>query len=328
MYFPQNIYNRLGNKTTLIVFVLVPLIFVFIFFGFSRHQASRSQEIKTITAQTGDTSHDVTIDSDQDGLKDWEEDMHHTDPHSPDTDNDGTNDADEIAQSRDPRKAGPNDTQIQKTFGVLALDELPPATQTITQQLAEILGKDFLIQKLKNPNLQIDPEIIANKMATVATSRATTLVKTITREQIIIIPDSSREAVQNYLETSNAIFVSSFGNLKKENGVAQAYMDALENKDNSRLDDIAPTLRAYDVFLAHTKKIPVPEYLVSIHLDYLTATIKEEEAIRKIKDSKNDPMLGVVGLGELLGTTKQFEELSKQYKRLYQHKGIVAQSSQ
>ena len=47
----------------------------------------------------------MSIDSDNDGLPDWKENLYGTNPHKADTDDDGTNDADEIAQNRDPLKA-------------------------------------------------------------------------------------------------------------------------------------------------------------------------------------------------------------------------------
>ncbi len=45
------------------------------------------------------------IDSDQDGLPDWQEVLYGTDPHKADTDGDGTPDGEEIKLNRDPLKA-------------------------------------------------------------------------------------------------------------------------------------------------------------------------------------------------------------------------------
>src|SRR2546423_718695 len=48
-------------------------------------------------------------DSDNDGLKDWEETLWKTDPHNPDTDGDGTPDGQEVKEGRNPSVKGPND---------------------------------------------------------------------------------------------------------------------------------------------------------------------------------------------------------------------------
>ncbi len=46
-----------------------------------------------------------SIDSDNDGLANWQETLYGTDPQNPDTDNDGTTDGQEVAELRDPLKA-------------------------------------------------------------------------------------------------------------------------------------------------------------------------------------------------------------------------------
>lgn len=50
-----------------------------------------------------------TRDSDNDGLPDWEENLYRSNIYVPDTDGDGTTDGDEVAQGRNPVKAGPDD---------------------------------------------------------------------------------------------------------------------------------------------------------------------------------------------------------------------------
>ncbi len=49
------------------------------------------------------------LDTDGDGLPDWQEIITNTDPHNTDTDRDGTTDAKELELDRDPAVAGPND---------------------------------------------------------------------------------------------------------------------------------------------------------------------------------------------------------------------------
>ena len=51
----------------------------------------------------------VTLDSDRDGLKDWEELLWKTDKTNADTDGDGTSHGEELALGRDPRKKGSGD---------------------------------------------------------------------------------------------------------------------------------------------------------------------------------------------------------------------------
>ena len=91
------------------------------------------------------------LDSDNDGLKDWEETLWKTDPNNKDTDADGTTDGDEIATNRDPLTPGPNDksgkevkiqpvagkTDYMKEFGV----------NTETEALGRKIYIDYLTLK-------------------------------------------------------------------------------------------------------------------------------------------------------------------------------------
>lgn len=60
-------------------------------------------------------------DSDNDGLKDWEEELWQTDPQNPDTDTDGTPDGEEVAKNRDPRLKAPDDELREEDYRTLAL---------------------------------------------------------------------------------------------------------------------------------------------------------------------------------------------------------------
>lgn len=59
---------------------------------------------------TGNPQQADQVDTDGDGLKDWEEDLWQTDRNKTDTDADGTSDGAEIEARRDPTKAGPDDS--------------------------------------------------------------------------------------------------------------------------------------------------------------------------------------------------------------------------
>lgn len=54
------------------------------------------------------TTEDFLSDTDNDGLKKWQENLWHTDPNNPDSDGDGTNDGVEVANNRDPLKRPPD----------------------------------------------------------------------------------------------------------------------------------------------------------------------------------------------------------------------------
>src|SRR3990167_7988543 len=91
--------------------IIMPLILVTILGGgwwFFPNTQKHPIENK-IAAADNDAWKILSSDSDNDGLKDWEELLWKTDPRNPDTDGDGTTDNEEILAKRDPRKPGPDD---------------------------------------------------------------------------------------------------------------------------------------------------------------------------------------------------------------------------
>ncbi len=82
---------------------------LFLFFGgeaMRRKTADAPQKEIVSGAVRGKNSQK---DSDNDGLKDWEEVLWKTDPQNPDTDGDGTPDGEEVKLGRDPTIPAPGD---------------------------------------------------------------------------------------------------------------------------------------------------------------------------------------------------------------------------
>src|SRR3990167_5885058 len=92
--------------------IIIPLICISLtagawwFFANKQKQVPAENRIAAADNNAGGT---LSQDSDNDGLKDWEEALWKTDAHNPDTDGDGTTDNHEILAKRDPRKPGPDD---------------------------------------------------------------------------------------------------------------------------------------------------------------------------------------------------------------------------
>jgi hypothetical protein len=81
----------------------------------------------------------VLPDTDQDGIKDWEELLRGTDVHDPDTDGDGSLDGAETAVSRDPLKPGPDDA-VTPTPGSTTPDFSKVAT--VSDNLTETVSQN------------------------------------------------------------------------------------------------------------------------------------------------------------------------------------------
>jgi len=134
-----------SKKFIIALSLAVFLVLVAIAFSYIKPSGTRYDNDNLVAANA--TSSLTTIDSDHDGLPDWEEALYGTDPHNPDTDGDGTPDGEEIKEGRDPLKANtapkgakPNDYIDPK---IIAQDQ---AISTVDQNLnaTEKMARDLI----------------------------------------------------------------------------------------------------------------------------------------------------------------------------------------
>ncbi len=311
----QKIYDRQGIGAAPIVFALIPLLLFGGFFIFSQWHNVQIVDNKPIIVSQDTAQGNINVDSDNDGLKDWEEQIYGTDPHNPDTDGDGTKDGDEIAQGRDPLKPGPNDLLTKKTSITTSSPASGNDKPTLTQKLAEVFGQDYLLNLIHNPKEQPDLDAIADKMAQVAVNGSTSRIPPTSVNDITVSHDTSKATIQEYITQTNNLILRFFP--KNEKDPMLIFKEALEQNNLSILDTLDKRIQSYDIFLVEIKKIPVPNDFISLHLRFINTTVKEREAITNIRDAKNDMVLGLIGVQELDNTAKEFMELQKQYTDLH-----------
>lgn len=81
-------------------------------------------------SETASTTELQAVDTDGDGLPDFEERLRGTDLEKPDTDGDGTSDGEEVALGRNPKKAGLGDT-FETSFRVVEQSRIPDKPITV-----------------------------------------------------------------------------------------------------------------------------------------------------------------------------------------------------
>lgn len=131
----------------LITLLIAGGIFIFLKNGTVKTENDKSSG-KTLTQKTEiekTKTEEINRDSDNDGLKDWEEVLWKTNPQNPDTDNDGTKDGQEIKENRNPLAKGPDD-QLSKVPGTNGENSILSPESPLT--LTEVMGRQFLSEYL------------------------------------------------------------------------------------------------------------------------------------------------------------------------------------
>jgi len=145
----KNFFKKLPLKTILVASFLAISLILFIG-AYSKKGAFSKINILGVKETTIESQEK---DSDNDGLKDWEEDIYGTDPLNSDTDNDGFLDGEEVSSGHNPLVKAPGDKQV---FYPLPLGESYNVTSKLFADIETIL-EAYLIQK--SEYLNDHPEI-------------------------------------------------------------------------------------------------------------------------------------------------------------------------
>lgn len=262
------------------------------------------------------------IDSDNDGLYDWQEVLFNTDKNNPDTDRDGTKDGDEIKQNRDPLKPGPNDKIENKDLSQISKDFKFKKPENLTDKFALALAKQ-IIENTNNPQELLDisekdlekkisKEKLANDLLTMASKDFGNLFsfKEIKDEDLIIVNDSIK-AKKEYFNQYNKITKDAFNNISEEE-----IKNLFENLQNQNPQNFFQNQKILQKIIASYKKaikyfyfIKVPESLKELHKEKIKLMIVTKTIFEKISDYENDPFGALIAI-------KTFDKIGSQSKKI------------
>ena len=275
-------------------------------------------------------------DSDNDGLKDWEEELYKTDLHNPDTDGDGYLDGEEVAAGTNPLIKAPGDKLV---FYPLPLgDRYNITKKVLSEDVINSMLDSYLAQKGEyiNDHPEIDsPETFAAliKQSTIETMsrRALSGIDPILLEEaqqtisempeifniniadgdIKISEDSSPEAIKLYLSQIASIFNSDTFFLQEQS--FNILISALENNDFVQLDQL---IKQNDDKIEELKKIVVPSSWKENHKKRLKYTVLIRNIFVSFRDFQNDPIKAYLAFQELEKFTDKWNNLVEETKNL------------
>ena len=255
-------------------------------------------------------------DSDNDGLKDWEEILLGTDPRNSDTDGDETTDGKEADLGRNPLVKGPKDsTKITSSNSTAIENDLTPTDK---------LARDFFARymELRQVGLSQDKQSQQELVGQVLKSGIVLAVpKTYELKYMLVIPDDSKEAVKKYGNDVGAVFKKYINsNTKNEMVIAK---ESVDKEDPNLLKEIDPIISIYKNILTELLKIKTPKSLNENHIDMINSisTLKfSAESLRKID---TDALAGVQGTSIWLGAATILNKTFNTIKNSFSTNGIT-----
>ncbi|MDP2593111.1 MAG: hypothetical protein Q8P52_00460 [bacterium] len=298
-------------KNILRALLLIVIVFLFVWLAQSKNDILVTAEKKT------DVPAFVTSDSDNDGLKDWEEELWGTDPFNPDTDGDGTSDGDEIREGRDPTKPAPGDElskeEIEKKVNVEVETDLNATEKFAREFFATYVGD----KSGQNQNPIYDTTL----GGVLISSNIISNIKEYTAKDIKITSSRSVSTLKSY---GNA-----FGKALKESTPEGAehelliYQRAIEGDDPSELENLKIIVDGYNDLQSRLLNITVPINAVSAHIRFINSITLLMVSLESMTQSFNDPVGALQGIKYYPTAAEAMTTATKDLKTLFSQNGIV-----
>lgn len=268
-----------SNKVAVFFVVLTLIVAGTIALSVKNKQPSSENAEKAAFLTTEQTTEVNTIDADNDGLLDWEEELRLSDPTNPDTDGDGDLDGAEVSQGRDPIVAGPDDDFAKTSAARLAA--LEPIYEdyeegTLTAQLAS----NFLLNYAEHGGSEsysttLEPQLAAQLAADVD---ALTDISSDYDTQDILTFAYDAEKVHNY--------GNEFAVIQKE--LLERLVSTNTSNPSTYLEGLADV---YADIAYKLTNIAVPYPLLTVHLAAANNIARVGRAIHEINaNERTDPV--------------------------------------
>ena len=233
-------------------------------------------------------------DSDNDGLKDWEELTWKTDPCIPDTDKDGYLDGEEVSAGYNPLLASPGDKLPEQKVAERSLPK------NLTQELAKSLAQKTVegqIAPMEDENdfssLDVNyPVISAAIQEIVSDSLNEFILPEITDEEIVVSDNNSSEAVNVYAQNmarmirQKADEIQVVGSEKYESET-QLFYEAINSGDYTEIEKY---VRFYNELYQELKRIPTPNSFKDLHKEQLGIFWIMGNIYKAIGQTSEDPI--------------------------------------
>lgn len=276
------------------------------------------------------TATEIDKDSDDDGLKDWEESLWKTDPNNPDTDKDGTSDYTEIKDNRNPlvaSKSGKDDKlenqKIKESSSLLPL-ELPSLTDLLSQQFFN----DFLFMREKDGgqiSQKSQEELIASFIGATDDFEQTNKGLYLKSDLKIDLKETP-ESLKEYGNNLALIIKKYFDPIPEtEMTILKKYMDAENETEFKDLERIAA---AYRNTAGEMLSLKTPLSFSDSHLNLANLFKNIAEEIGAMQKSYDDPVQALLALKQYQTDSSAAYEILRDLNYYFLDKKIVFENNE
>jgi len=250
------------------------------------------------------------IDTDKDGLKDWEERLWKTDAKNPDTDGDGATDGEEVDADRDPLLAGPNDLLSANKKSIISVEDILSQNK---DSATDALGRSLFAEYL---NLKTSGDVLSSKdqaeiVGAVLQNASEGIEPTVfDYNSLSIIPGSDVTTLKRYGND----FANALAKYSATGEGELAYVArALSENDPSYLENLDPIIIEVEAVTSALLSVKVPSGISGSHLSFINEMSALRTDLSLMKKVLSDPVLGLLAISNYQNDS---EELSVSFEKI------------
>ncbi len=319
-------------------FILIGIIILLVFGGgfivFSNFYKQTNQPAKSaeISEENQIAAQEIDKDSDNDGLKDWEEELWGTNSNNPDTDGDGTTDSQEVKQGRNPLLAAKNGKgdKISDSPSAVKIESQNNQNEplSLTEALSRQFFSDYLYLREKGGG-QISPEsqneLIASFWESI-NSFGQPSKDFYIKSDIKIDSQETKDSIKDYGNNLAVIIKKYFDPIpESEMALLQQSLNSENEADLKNLEQIAA---AYRNSAKDMVSLAAPASFSESHLkliNYFDNIAKEIDALR---DFFQDPAQAVLSLKQYQNDSSEAYKILREINNYFLSKGVVFEISE
>lgn len=238
----------------------------------------------------------VEMDTDSDGLADWEEALWDTDPRQSDTDRDGTLDGEEVSGGRNPLVAGPDDS-LTKKVALSGQDAADAVELTVTDAMGRDLFAEYLqLKQTGTLDVGTQEQLIRDVVAR-AQKKLSPPVYTL--DDIRLSHEGSEEDVVLY----KRMLEDALRPVEALEGYELILLAKMMDGNNKEAaSEYTQHLLVYHDFVAALKMMWVPPTFAAAHLNLLNSVSFLVFELEAMQDPYSDPLRAATAAGSYLET--------------------------
>lgn len=305
-----------SKKISLLAFASIIFIGSIIYFLFY----AKSEETYVATTVSTNTANKLLAkDTDNDGLKDWEEQLWKSDPANPDSDSDGTPDGLEIKSGRNPTIAGPNDKLDLDTIENKINTETETDLSETDKFSRDLFLKIIAAKKADAPPSAEDLEKFLN--ASVLQEMKNQPIKTYGEGDFQVDTSETLEKIKAYGEK-----IAEIMNTKPPQPLEDeltVFERAETKNDPNELKKLEPLIAQYRWIEDSLLKTVVPESALPNHIAFTNGVSGMAYSITGLRYIMTDPIRALPGVDVYDRNFANFINSLLQFKNYFEAAGVI-----